>query len=151
MSKAKYNTIPVEVLRRLYVDQNMTIREIEKELGVSNTPIRRALHHYGIPVRKGTPRIRKVGPLNPAWRGAEAKYSAKHTRVSKLRGRPAHCQQCGTTVPSERYEWANLTGKFDDPTDYMRVCKRCHVRIDDIYARRRFRNKLNAYNENRSL
>ena len=40
------------------------------------------------------------------------------------------CERCGTTDPTKRYEWANLTGHYEDVADYERMCKSCHERYD---------------------
>lgn len=57
-------------------------------------------------------------------------YGALHHWVRQVRGRPQHCEDCGTTEP-RRYEWANLTGNYTDPNDYKRLCKPCHARMDN--------------------
>ena len=31
---------------------------------------------------------------------------------------------------SKKYDWANLTGNYNDPKDYKRMCKSCHLRYD---------------------
>jgi hypothetical protein len=66
---------------------------------------------------------------NQAWRGVEASYSSKHRRVYNHRGKPDHCSRCGRTDP-HRYEWANLTGDYDDINDYAMMCKPCHRAFD---------------------
>jgi hypothetical protein len=53
-----------------------------------------------------------------------------HRRVAKARGRPAKCERCGATDSSLRYEWANLTGNYEDISDYERMCRTCHKRYD---------------------
>jgi hypothetical protein len=58
-------------------------------------------------------------------------YNTGHVRVTRLRGRPSRCEHCGTTDPSKRYEWANLTGNYADPRDYRRLCVPCHRRYDN--------------------
>lgn len=70
------------------------------------------------------------GEKNSTWKGDLAGYEALHKRVRRRRGAPARCSRCGTVDPSKRYEWANLTGKYEDPNDYERMCKMCHQRYD---------------------
>ena len=67
---------------------------------------------------------------NPTWLGDTAGYSAFHTRVKRRRGMPSKCDRCGTTNPRNRYEWANLTGHYEDVDDYQRMCTTCHRRYD---------------------
>lgn len=67
---------------------------------------------------------------NPKWLGDGAGYHAMHDRVTRRRGRPKRCERCGTEDPTKRYEWANLTGRYEDPDDYERMCKKCHQGFD---------------------
>lgn len=72
----------------------------------------------------------KSGPLNATWKGEQASYFAKHLRLRSRRGMPKRCEQCGQDDPNRRYEWANMTGNYDDPMDYRRLCVPCHRRMD---------------------
>jgi hypothetical protein len=63
------------------------------------------------------------------WRGAEATVEAKHFRIITVRGKPASCVW-GCISPT-RYEWANLTGDYDDVWDYAAMCVSCHRRYDN--------------------
>lgn len=63
------------------------------------------------------------------WRGAEATVEAKHFRIITVRGKPASCVW-GCISPT-RYEWANLTGDYDDMWDYAAMCVSCHRRYDN--------------------
>jgi hypothetical protein len=76
---------------------------------------------------------------NPTWLGDEAGYQAFHGRVHRRRGMPSRCERCGTEDPTKRYEWANLTGHYEDPDDYERMCKHCHQLYD---AKRRARKPI---------
>lgn len=60
----------------------------------------------------------------------EVSYFALHARVRVARGKPQHCEECGTTDPEKAYDWANLTGNYEDINDYARLCRSCHVRKD---------------------
>ena len=70
------------------------------------------------------------GPAHGKWKGDSAGYVAFHQRLGRLRGKPQHCERCGTTDPDKQYEWANLTGRYEDPADYQRMCKSCHRSYD---------------------
>lgn len=67
---------------------------------------------------------------NQHWnnKGANAKYSALHLRVQKIRGKAEKCEKCGKV--SKWIEWANLTGKYDDVFDYKQMCRSCHTYYD---------------------
>jgi len=69
---------------------------------------------------------------NPNWKGSKAGYAALHYRVYKERGKPQCCDVCKTKDKSKRYQWANLTGKFEDINDYKRMCQSCHSKYDNI-------------------
>lgn len=66
------------------------------------------------------------------------KYREQHRNVEFLRGRPRFCEGCGKDghEPPDYYEggpefeWANLTGKYDSPQDYIRLCVSCHREHD---------------------
>jgi hypothetical protein len=67
--------------------------------------------------------IRSDGPVT---------YQAYHYRVIAERGRPSLCEICGTTDGNAHFEWANLTGNYADASDYKRLCKSCHNRLDGV-------------------
>lgn len=84
---------------------------------------------------------RRIGPLNPMWKGDAASYGAVHLRMSS-RPRPDHCEACGAT--DTRFEWA-LRAEVDratclrspdgyaystNPADYANLCKPCHNDLD---------------------
>lgn len=75
---------------------------------------------------------RKGGTYRKTWKwGARPNYSHCHLRVRKLRGTPQHCEHCGSADdPSKHYEWANVSGRFEDVNDYIRLCKQCHIAYD---------------------
>ena len=62
--------------------------------------------------------------------GTKLEYSRLHGQVYKLRGKPKHCEHCGTTDPDKHYQWANKSGDYADPYDYLRLCASCHRRYD---------------------
>jgi len=68
------------------------------------------------------------GDANWIWKGESASYKAKHHRVQRLRGRADSC--VWGCKDDFRYEWANLTGNYDDPYDFAAMCVLCHRRYD---------------------
>jgi len=64
------------------------------------------------------------------WKGDKAGYHAFHKRIQQLKGKPCLCEICGMKDTHKRYEWANLTGKYMDMSDYKRMCKPCHMKYD---------------------
>lgn len=115
-------------LQYLYHTQGLTQSEIGDELNVSQKMVFGWFKKLGIKSRVAKKRNQE-GSNNDSWKGDEAGYSALHYRVIKERGQPSFCEYCKTSE-AKRYEWANLTGKFEDVNDYIRLCCSCHKRLD---------------------
>lgn len=103
--------------------------EVAGEIGVTQKVIWRLMIYHGIKTR---PRIKRNQwrDKNANWKAGSAKYAALHLRVQSLRGKPHKCEVCGTDDTAKRYEWANMTGRYDDPSDYKRMCVSCHHKND---------------------
>lgn len=69
------------------------------------------------------------GPEHYAWKGEAASYDAKHLRLKVIRGNASTC--VWGCEDASAYDWANLTGDYDDPYDYISMCRPCHRRYDD--------------------
>jgi hypothetical protein len=123
-----------EALEADYITAFMSQQEIAKKYGVTLKRVQTSMRRYGIQPRRRIKRNQR-GPANSTWRGAAAKYDALHVRVIEAYGQPSECSQCGRTDDVTRYEWANLTGRYEDVTDYARMCASCHHYYDA--ARRR--------------
>lgn len=120
---------PKGVIERLYTQEGMTFKEVADHIGCTVKRVQTAMRRFGIKARPAIPR-NQAAERNGNWKGAKAGYQAKHLRVQRLRGRPRMCQVCGTTDPVLWYDWANLTGDYDNPTDYKRMCRSCHRHYD---------------------
>jgi len=59
-------------------------------------------------------------------------YTRNHWKVRQDRGNPDHCEDCGKTGKEWRYEWANLTGNYEDTNDYKMLCRPCHNKFDNL-------------------
>lgn len=128
----KYTKLKVDVekAKRLY-ESGMTQEEVAKELGTTQKVIWSRLKEEGYRCRIAAKR-EQFGENNDSWKGSAAKYSALHYRIYKLKGCPRKCEVCGTDDKNKRYEWASLSGKYDDPSDYKRMCKSCHSKYDNM-------------------
>ena len=113
---------------RMYAD-GLNQSEIARICEVTPKAIRELLVRHGMATRPADGRP-PSGPANIRWKGDEASYSALHYRVSRRRGKPAHCSRCDMTDPARRYHWANLTGRYSDVDDYAPMCASCHKRYD---------------------
>lgn len=119
----------VEDVRRLYIDDGRSQVEVAAAMGTTQKVIWNLMRRHGLETRPQIKRDQR-GPKNDSWKGSAAGYAALHLRVYTERGCPRKCEVCGTTDRRKRYEWANLTGQYDDPQDYKRMCTSCHHRHD---------------------
>lgn len=78
------------------------------------------------PMPEKTKLLLRLAKLSPATKS----YAALHRRVRAQRGRPNHCEMCGRCDDGVKYQWANLTGAYENLMDYSRLCVPCHAKID---------------------
>jgi hypothetical protein len=121
--------ILIERVRSLY-QSGMTQAGIANELGLTQSIILRLMRDHQIPTRLAGKRTPLLGADNPRWTGSEASYDALHHRVAFHRGHPKKCEVCGTTDINLVYDWACMTGHYEDPDDYKRLCRACHRGYD---------------------
>ena len=57
-------------------------------------------------------------------------YFACHWRIRQILGTPPECLLC--SEKTKRRCWANLSGNFNDPTDYIPLCDSCHLHFDAL-------------------
>lgn len=68
---------------------------------------------------------------HPNWKKSGVSYSGIHYWVSRYKGKPKVCEQCGTTK-ARKFEWANIDHSYRRVLDdYIRMCTRCHRRFDN--------------------
>jgi len=78
----------------------------------------------------GHPANKMYDANNGRWKGDDVGYNSLHEWVIKRLGRPSLCNFCGT-LESGRFEWANLSGKYQrDLKDWARLCNSCHQKYD---------------------
>ena len=92
-------------------------------------------NHPKTEFKKGNPKPKNAytfpfGKNHPNWKGKKAKYGAFHERVKSKFGSPKRCTVCGTTDKNKLYEWANLSGEYNNISDYKRMCHSCHKKYD---------------------
>jgi hypothetical protein len=112
-----------------YVSGGMSQTEIALKYDTTQKVVWKAMRRFGIASRKAVKR-NQTGAANDSWKGPKAGYAAFHKRMESLNGRPQCCEVCGTTDETKTYDWANLTGRYDDPSDYKRMCRSCHWKHD---------------------
>lgn len=119
---------PKSDLEHLYHVKMMSQHEVGEHYGTTQKVVFSWFKKLNIHSRIAAKRNQK-GSKNSSWKANEATYAAFHYRVVSERGRPNICMACGTQDASI-YEWCNLTGRYDDISDYMRMCRKCHRKYD---------------------
>ena len=128
--KAEAQSIPVDCVRlRALYTAGFTQEEIGEFLGVSQKVIYSTMKRHGITARIAAKRD-QWGHKNHMWKGDNASYAAFHYRLWKRHDGPKVCQLCGDESPDTWYDWANLTGRYEDLNDYLLMCRSCHRRYD---------------------
>jgi len=87
------------------------------------------MKRHGLATRTAAPRD-QAGEANANWKAETAGKQAFHRRLYALHGKPTKCTVCGTTE-SEHYDYANLSGRYEDINDYAAMCRSCHWKYDD--------------------
>lgn len=115
-------------LIRLYESRHTQL-ECALIMGVGRKVIANAMRRLNVKPRPAIKR-NQCGSLNPNWHGKNATRASKHKRLYRAFGQPKMCSICHTNDPKRTYDWANLTGDYDDPRDYARMCRSCHWKYD---------------------
>ena len=128
-NKYTYNPPFSESELRQDYSAGLTQTEIAERYHTTQRVVWRAMKNWGIKARIAKKR-NQWGKNNDSWLGNDAGYKAFHQRIERLKGKPQKCEVCGTTDRSKTYDWANLTGHYEDPKDYKRMCRSCHWKYD---------------------
>ena len=112
-------------------ESGMTQEEVSVELNTTQKVMWARFKEIGYKCRIAAKR-NQFGNKNGSWKGNKVGYSAFHYRIYKIKGCPRKCEQCGTEDKSKKYEWASLSGKYDNPDDYKRMCQSCHSKYDNM-------------------
>lgn len=119
--------LPIDEVRSLY-ESGMSMKQIGEHFSVNAIVVHKNMKRHNVPVRTRGGRV--FGAAHHAWKGDNATYNSMHERLVTRYGRPQKCEVCGTTDPSRRYDWANLTGNYRYVEDYKRMCRSCHRKFD---------------------
>lgn len=128
-SQAQQLPIDTELVASLYKN-GLSQAEVAVQLGVTQKVVFSTLRRSGVTSRTTAKRNQR-GSANSTWGGDGVCYAAFHYRVKALHGTPKQCEVCGTTDPDKHYDWANLTGHYEDVSDYARMCRSCHRQYDN--------------------
>jgi hypothetical protein len=127
-SETKRTQINDDKLRSLYLG-GMTQEEVAKAMGLTRKVIFNAMRRLKIQSRRAAKRD-QWGDRNANWKGADASISKKHRRLDRRFGIAKKCSFCGTNDPRKTYDWANMSGDYDNPDDFVRLCRSCHWKLD---------------------
>lgn len=131
MNKYTYKPpAPKKALLEAYHEEGLTQNECAQRFNVSQKRIFTAMKHYGIKARPAIKRDQR-GPKNDNWKGDDAGKQAFHRRLYSAYGKPTQCALCETADETKSYDYANLTGRYHDITDYVPMCRSCHWIYDD--------------------
>ncbi|HCJ67549.1 MAG TPA: hypothetical protein DHV62_09610 [Elusimicrobia bacterium] len=73
----------------------------------------------------------KQNKKNHNWKGCNAGYRAKHSRIVKLLGKAIKCSFCGKEGSGHNIHWANKNHKYNYiKEDYFQACAKCHGEYD---------------------
>jgi hypothetical protein len=130
-------------------NSGLTHQEIADSIGEYKQIVTRTVNRLGL-IR---PRIRskRFGESNHKWKGDSAKYGSLHNRLRTRFGTPQQCECCETECKSVIYDWANLTGNYQDIGDYKRLCRTCHNQFDSAKSIARKTGQLVTFDEWKSL
>ena len=81
-----------------------------------------------------------VREQNPNWKGENASYGAKHSRIRHIFEKPKNCEHCnkvGEKVNGRwNIHWANVSGKYKiNRKDWFGLCVKCHAKLDKWWAK----------------
>lgn len=120
---------PKEELEKLYHQGFKTQSGIAAIYNTTQRVVFRWFKDLGIQSRIAYKRNQR-GENNASWKGNDATYAAYHYRVQSQRGRACKCEECGRSAAGIKYDWANMTGQYDDVNDYKELCRSCHFKKD---------------------
>lgn len=115
-------------IRELY-EGGLTQSEIAVQVGRSQKVVWNCMRQHGIAARVAAKRDQR-GEKNSSWKADDAGKQAFHRRLYALHGKPTKCTVCGTTE-ANHYDYANLSGRYEDLNDYAAMCRSCHWKYDD--------------------
>lgn len=71
------------------------------------------------------------------FKGTLNEYKSLHYRINKMLGKPNECNKCGKMKQGKEIDWANISGQYKEiPSDWIRLCKKCHWEYDNGDKRR---------------
>lgn len=113
-------------------EQKEKMRKIALERGYK-PPSQKGLKRISVWNKgKETPQVQ--GFKNGHWKGEDAGYVSIHEWVRRWKGKPTHCEQCGTVKTTRcSIQWANKDHQYRRILDdYIALCVKCHRAWDKL-------------------
>lgn len=121
-----------DTLQRLYIDENMTMKEIGEYLGVSKHTIRKWIrkHNLGKGIAGGL-----YGAENPNYKGGDVTVGGGYQRmnavVEEMGLRTGVCEYCSTTTNATHIHHIDHNPRNNNPENLVELCPQCH-RVEHI-------------------
>lgn len=88
------------------------------------------------------------GKDNHMWKGNKVGYSSLHKWIYDNWGKADRCESKECRKISTRYEWANISGKYNRiRSDWVRLCHSCHQKRDKNIIKNTGKRILKVVNE----
>lgn len=128
--KAERANVDFDVVKELY-ERGLTQQEVAKELGITKKIVVNVFKRNNYQCRPAVKR-NQFGENNSSWKGDKVTYEAFHKRVAVKRGKADRCTNINCDGKSKVFDWANISGDYNDINDYLMLCRTCHFKMDKI-------------------
>ncbi len=120
-----------DVLKRLYVDERKTMKEVGEILGVSEHTVRKWVGKHDLGTGKGG----LFGVENPNYKGKDITRDGGYQRMNKVVDeeglRTGVCSTCDAVCEVTHMHHIDHNPSNNDPTNLMEICPQCH-RIEHV-------------------
>lgn len=114
-----------ESLRRLYIEQDLTEKQVAEICGVSEHTVRVYITRFGLGKGKG-PKL--FGEDNPKWKGDDVSkrggYERTRNEYNKLK--TGVCSRCGRTLPTQIHH-DDRNPVNTEKNNLLELCDLCHA------------------------
>lgn len=129
----------IELVRRLYSDEGLTVKEVQARLPRGYKAQRVIERH--IPERRPAIKRDQRGSRNTSWKGDDIGYDGAHERVKSVKGSASlhRCVDCGERADEWSYNGSCERERRDElsgcayspsPDRYSPRCRSCHTSLD---------------------